>query len=334
MSSFLPFPSRRPPLSVLLTVDVEFYADTPDWRATNLAEQMKQHIWGITSEGEELGLRYELEVLKRHDLRATFMVESLHTLAAGTDRLKEIVSTIGAAGQDIELHTHTEWMEPLSPSERPVAGAMPNLADYRLDEQEKLLRIGVASLEAAGVKHVVAHRAGNFGANNETLAAAARAGLAYDSSYNVNYLSSDCQIRFDRAITGPAPEGGLLELPVGWFYDVAGHTRPMELGACSFAELQHALWQAWHAGWEQIVIVFHAFELIWRGIRWGRQARPRRLVVRRFGRLCEHLDLHRSYFKTVGFHDIAPRVAQPPAIRSNPLRTAGRLAEQIVGRIV
>lgn len=326
---FLPFPNRRPPLKVLFTVDVESNVDTPEWRAWGLTEHVKQEIWGETPKGE-LGLRYQLSVLGRHGLRATFMVESLHTMAEGADRLREIVATIQDAGQDVQLHLHTEWMAPLEPKRRPVSVVRNNLAEYGLAEQETLLGIGLEALKTAGVRDVLAHRAGNFGASDVTLAALSRVGIKYDTSYNVDFLGSMCEFSFDHVLTQPVARHGVVEVPVGWFHDVRQHRRPLQVSACSFAEFRHALWSAWHAGWDELVIVSHSFELVRR----GREARPRQVVVGRFGRICEYLDVHRSYFQTVGFADIGVHAQrQPPAIRSNPLRTAGRYMEQIAGYV-
>src|SRR5262249_11015926 len=101
-------------LLVLPTVDTEVWPFRPGWPNVRLAPgerdlacQYERCILGATDRGE-FGLRYQLDLLNRHGLRATFFVEPLHAAAVGDRWLKEMVGTIVEAGQDVQLHAHTE----------------------------------------------------------------------------------------------------------------------------------------------------------------------------------------------------------------------------------
>jgi len=86
------------------------------------------------------------------------------------------------------------------------------------------------------------------------------------------------------------------------------------------------------------VIVSHSFELVWRGVSRGRPASPRRLVIRRFERLCQFLAENRDRFETGGFAGLGETDLRPPRdprpLRSSVLRTAHRYAEQLAGRLL
>src|SRR5204862_2291549 len=138
------------------------------------------------------------------------------------------------------------------------------------------------NLYSAGASDVSAFRAGNMGADAATLRAAARTGLAYDSSFFAPYLQSHCRLGNLGNICQAIEVDGIVELPVSTFQDFPGHCRPMQLCACSTSELQHGLLQAWRQDWRSVVLLWHSFELIKRPGRHRRSAAPANLVIGRF----------------------------------------------------
>jgi hypothetical protein len=186
------------------------------------------------------------------------------------------------------------------------------------------------------VDRVWAFRAGNYGANWDTLKALARNGICFDTSHNRCYVGEAC------AMDGPPPlqptrVEGVCEYPVSFFQDWPGHFRHAQLCACSGPELEGALLQAWKRGWHAFVIVSHSFEMIRRPRRPGDPARADRIVIRRFERLCRFLARHRDRFRTMTFGEVDPGAIpteQPTRpLRSGLHRTAWRLGEQLVRRL-
>jgi len=320
---------------VLLTIDVEVHPCTPVWRETSLAAEIQQYIEGQTP-GGDYGLRYQLSMLSRHQLKAVFFVEALFAVVVGRERLRPIVSMIQDAGQEVQLHIHTEW---LSHAATPLLGGRtgPHMRLFSEDDQVTLVARGLESLAACGAQEVRAFRAGNYGADRSTLRALARNGIQYDSSWNASYLGRDCGLDLGGPLFGPRVVEGACEVPIAFFQDYPGHVRHAQLAACSFAELRHAMIAAESSGWPFFVIVGHSFELIWRGLRRGRQASPRRLVIRRFEKLCRFLDENRDRFPTRGFATLPtpsdPNQARGP-LKSPLLLTAARMAEQLAGRVI
>jgi len=322
-------------VDVLLTIDTEVHACTPVWRETALKAEIEQYIFGRTSNAE-YGLNYQLSVLKRRGLKAVFFVEALIAAELGSTILQPIVCKILEAGHEVQLHVHPEWLayqrQPIV--ERPRGQFLHQLTE---SEQQTVIERAAESLAECGAPPPCAFRAGNYGADVRTLRGVASSGMRFDSSWNAAYIGGACRLDVGRPLLAPERLEGVWEIPISFFYDYPGHVRHTQLAACSYAELKGALMKAARAKWPTFVIVSHSFELVWRQVRRGRPALPRRLVIRRFERLCRFLDRRRDQFRTVGFNDVCIARKDGPALRPlrSPIgRTAARMAEQVLGRFI
>lgn len=321
-------------LNVFLTVDTELWPMAPDWPQTPIAaartdfsREIALYIDGATPQGE-YGLGYQLKLLDRFRLKACFFVEALAAGRIGHGMLERTVGQIQRAGQEVQLHLHTEWLGDLV---EPGLPSQPRQFMYQFSqaEQAALIRAGIARLHAAGAAPVAAFRAGSYGANRATLGAVAECGLAFDSSYNPTFhhagWDDEC------ALEQPVLIDGVLEFPVSSFRDYPGHRRHAQLCACSFDEMKAALLAASAAGWYSFVIVLHSFELL-RDRERPATARPDWLNIARFERLCAFLASHRDRFATRLFSELDPALvpAAPPApaLHSPLLHTIRRIAQQ------
>src|SRR4029077_8698578 len=160
-------------LKVLLTIDTEFWPGDARWPdrpltrpLTGFAEAYRRDVLGRTDSGD-FGLPYLLQSLNRHNLRGIFFVEALSSSVIEGPQLERTVRAIVDAGQEVQLHLHTEWL-----SEATVPGLplqhRPNLGDFTLEEPPAIIRHGLARLRAAGAHGVTALRAGNMGGNRDT----------------------------------------------------------------------------------------------------------------------------------------------------------------------
>jgi hypothetical protein len=326
-------PITRPPLNVLITVDTEF--SPRDFHAANgeIRGLVERDIDGITPEGR-FGIGYQMDLLERHGLKAVFQVEALAASAIGPEALRRIVREVQDRGHEVQMHVHAEWLEALDlPGLPPFRGR--NLVSYTADEQARILEHGLRNMRDAGAVNVCAFRAGNYGANRDTLKAVARSGLRYDTSWNVCYLDPSMATE-ELLLTQPALLEGVIEVPISFFKDWPGHCRPAQLCACSHREMTHALLQAWEAGWKTFVVVSHSFELIKRIKESSGGAVPDRLVIRRMEGLCRFLGDHKDKFRSAVFADLDPSdiVASAAAapLRSKLSLTIGRMTEQLLGR--
>jgi len=315
-------------LDVLITVDVEIWCDGWQDIDARFPDAFRRYIHGPTA-GGDYGLPYQLKVLSDHGLKGVFFVEPLFAARFGQQPLAEIVGMIEAAGHEVQLHLHTEWVdearEPLLPS---AAGKRQHLRYFSLDEQTILIRKGMAMLDQAGATNVNAFRAGSFGFNRDSLHALAANGLPFDSSYNATLMGPDSGVMPGTLMTDPASCDGVTEYPMTVYSDGRG-LRHAQLTSCSSAELEGLLWQALEQGRQAFVLLSHGFELL-------NTAKNRcdPVVVQRFRRLCRFLAQHSDSFRTGGF---AGRGQAAAGIQHGPLtspfhRTGMRMLEQAYRR--
>ena len=177
-------------LDVLITVDVEIWPTTCARVKGGIRDAMSRSIYGKTRAGD-FGLAYQLGLLNAHKLKAIFFVEALFADAVGIEYLQEIVDLITDAGQEVQLHLHTEWLREIENANLPSPNGR-NIQDFSENDQSLLIRRGLENLRQCGVERICGFRAGNYGANLDTLRALAANGIEYDSSYNPCYLDHDC----------------------------------------------------------------------------------------------------------------------------------------------
>jgi hypothetical protein len=240
--------------------------------------------------------------------------------------LKRVVDPILTRGHEVQLHVHTEWLRWFEKD--PVAGRRgENIFEFPETDQRVLLEMGAEALERAGAPRPIAFRAGNYGADNATLRALKSLGLRFDTSYNQPYIGDVCRIDVPEPLLEPALVEGLTEIPITFFEDYPGHTRPLQLCAISTAELAWCVTDARAANRPTVVIVSHSFELLN-----ARRTRANKMLVRRFDALCATLKETTTFTELDAAVEPTARRAAIP--KSNPARTAVRMVEQAVGTLL
>lgn len=314
--------------AVLITTDTEL-SFMLHRKGFDPLENLRVAVLGEVSDGT-WGIGYQMQRLDAHGLKGVFFVEALSSRLFGLDVLKRTIDPILTAGHDVQLHLHTEWLkwidEDIVGDRRGI-----NIKNFAYEDQRRLLDVGVEALVSAGAPKPTAFRAGNYGANNDTLKALASLGLKFDSSYNQPYLGIDCEIRTDAPLTAPVELDGVIEVPVTYFEDYPGHTRGLQVCAASAAECQTIVRQAIEQDRPSIVVVSHSFELLNL-----KRTRANRLLLKRFDDYCALMQERSADLRPATFRDLEPtaltagsRAAKP--LTSNPMRTALRMIEQSVG---
>ena len=330
-------------LNVFLTVDTEIWPFSRVWPEVPLASTRSSltpeigfYIYGETDTGS-FGVPFQLDCLKEHGLKATYFVESLFADVAGPKPLQEIVSLVQSKGQEVQLHAHTEWLGEIHDRALPN-GFRQHIRQFSQEEQAVIIGRAATNLREAGARDLCAFRAGNFGANFDTLRALRTLGIKFDSSHNACRLTTTCGLDTGHPMTQPQAIEGVHEFPLSVFRDYPGHYRPAQLCACSYGEMTEALLRAWRAGWHSFVILLHGWELLGEWKSFARIAGPNRLIVRRFTQLCRFLADNTDKFRTTSFSEIeAASIPQPTSLAPFSLgfhRTAWRIAEQLAGRLL
>lgn len=309
---------------VFLTIDTELM-----WRhhaaGLPLAEMARRSL-----EPAGVGVGYQLAQLARHGLKATFFVDPMPALVFGIAPFRDLVRSILAAGQEVQLHLHPNWSGACA-DDAGRAAARFELIDYSRTEQQALIGQARDLIEEAGAPRPNAFRAGSYAANDDTLAALAALGFAYDSSHNGSEAPWPSAIDLPRTRIAPVARGGIVEVPVTLIEDRAGHLRHFQICALSAREMRAALDHAAARGHAAVTIVSHGFELANRaGTRCNRVHRAR------FDALCAMLGRRRADLPTTHFAD-APVLAldrDDRPLAPSMLRTGGRQLEQLWSNLV
>ncbi len=317
-------------LDVFFTVDMEIGCGR-GWNNldSRFPDLFRSYVYGTTPRGD-YGLAYQLRVLNHWGMKAVFFVEPLFATRFGMQPLAEIVGLIRDAGQEVQLHLHTEWVDESGTRLLPdINHKRQYIRFFSLPEQQKLIEIGKLMLKKAGGGEINAFRAGNFGFNTDTLCALADNNILFDSSYNASMMGQSSGVMPGMIAVEPFESHGVFEYPMTVFDDGRRKLRHTQLGACSYLEIRDLLWQALEKQRKSFVILSHNFELLNQA-----KNRPDDIVVKRMHKLCRFLDRNRDCFRLRGFHDLKPNTVtvQPEPLRSPLWKTALRMAEQLYRR--
>lgn len=287
------------------------------------AENFTRSIDGRTQQGA-FGIGYQMDVFDRAGIKAVFFVDPMPALVWGDEAVADVVGPIVARGHDVQLHLHTEWLELAGPANPLGNRTGRNIADFGFDDQCELLAYARDTLVAAGAPAPVAFRAGNYGANDDTLRALAEIGLAYDTSHCPGIAGSECGISLGPADRQVWRHCGTIEVPIGCIAGPGVSLRHFQLTALTCPEIEGALRHAVRSGQQQVTLVSHSFEMLSRDRR-----RPNRIVQRRFETLCERLPrLKGLSVATYAASPPEPETAAHAPLPHSLFRTGRRYLEQ------
>lgn len=311
-------------MNVYLTIDTELTSGL--YRAHGVGkirEIFEKSIEGKTVE-EDVGIGYQMEVLDRHGLRAVFFVDPMPALLFGAQLIRDIVQPIMERGHDVQLHMHTEWLQYVQTSL--LNGRVGNnIKNFSLEDQSVLIRYARDILMEAGAPAPVAFRAGNYGANDDTLRALALNHIQYDSSLCPGIEKSACDIGLSRAVDSPLEHCGTIEVPIAAIHGPMGRKRHAQLTALSTWEMLSAIDYSQKNEKTSFTLVSHSFELMSRD-----RLHVNRIVRYRFEKLCAALASMKN-IKTCTYRDNPPPVmAGTPStlLPHRYVRTFARVCEQ------
>lgn len=310
---------------VQYTVDTELSLRLFQQGASAL-DNYDSSIIGKCRDGE-YGIFYQMDRLEAYGLTGVFFVDPFPALVYGPGVVARIVEPILKRGHEVQLHIHTEWLEFARDHELCHLRGR-NIGDFPLDDQVRLLDQARALLMMAGAPRPTAFRAGNFGANDDTLRALSTLDVPYDSSFNPAFLAGECAIGLPPETPPFAEHMGVGIIPVSVIEDRPGSIRAAQLCALSAWEMRDALTHAAQHDWPCFTIVSHSFELLSRD-----RTRVNPIVQRRFESMCLNI-AEQARLEGAGFAALEPRrKAALSALPANLMRTALRYGEQAVSRI-
>lgn len=309
---------------VFLTVDTELM-----WR---------HHVAGLpldamiarSVEPAGVGVSWQLALLARHGLKATFFVDPMPALAYGPRVVEAMVAPILAAGQEVQLHLHPNWAGARVGDGGRAHGRF-ELVDHGLEAQHDLIARAAELLTAAGVAQPIAFRSGSYAANDATLDALRTLGFVYDSSHNGSEHPWPSGMSLPMRRIAPVRHRGIVECPVTLIEAAPGRLRHFQICALSVGEMRAALDHAERRRHVAVTIVSHGFELANRA-----GTRPNRIHVRRFEALCAMLAERADALPTTWYRDRPELALDRDDLPLAPamLRTRMRQAEQLWSNLV
>jgi hypothetical protein len=282
-----------PRTRVYLTVDVECAEERVLETGVQPSLSYDLRVWGrLANCPRELGVPLLLRELGRTGLQATFFLEVLGAPFFGEAEFRRLCRVLRDANQDVQLHAHP--VQRLPDWHTRNAPRLPDdIAAYALDAQVELLREALDRLERSGIdrESVLAFRAGNFGASNDTWQAMRRVGLRLSSNLNLCYQRKNCRIRWPRPANAlfQTDVDGVWELPISNFSEGPGRFRHVQLTAVSFPEMRHYLLEARRLGLPEVTLVTHSFEYFFVDSIDEKRGRPNQVNIDRLRRLLDFL---------------------------------------------
>jgi hypothetical protein len=275
-------------LRVYFTVDTETSLGAA-WRNAGPPLPLTQTVFGRIGD-RSFGINLIMDILERYGFAATFFIEVLCSHFVGMEALGEVFTAIQSRGHDAQLHLHPVYRFYRDYLDGQPAREQDLMFELSAEEQRRLLAEGVALFRSLSGRSPVAFRAGCFGASEVTLRALRENGVTIDSSYNLYYLDRSCGFE-RRPLNSPVTMEGVHEFPVTNFRIVGARRayKPLDVAAVSVSEILATIRGMQAGGCSDVVLVFHSFSFLKRRGTRFEQARPDRIVIHRFGKLCEAL---------------------------------------------
>lgn len=303
-------------LKVVLSVDVEFDVNgaltEPKRRTPMGLESVFRHV-----QGTDHGLGLILDTLERHDLRGSFLVETLAARHFGMEAVGHVVESIAARAlpHEIELHLHPEWQyfggadwrDRLA--EHREQGWRPEPLLQRLETAhfERLLVEAIANFEAVAGRRPRCFRSGSLSASRGMYAMLAKHGIEVSSNVGLAINRPD-----EAALQlwqGVHDVDGVHELPVTSFLDFKlgpwQHARLLTLIGCQLSEIQRLLTAARLYGSGPVVLLTHPSEFSLALGEDDDEFHPHPTVGKRFEALCAWLAARPDRYEVVTLHEAA-----------------------------
>ena len=314
--------------NVLITIDTEYSAGMVSRLGIDCREENFLRSISCKTATGSVGIEYQMDRFDQHGLKAVFFVDPMPALVWGIEAVADVVGPIVSRGHEVQLHMHPEWLE-YAGANNPLGERIGrNIGDFSFEDQCILLEKGRDILVSAGAPVPIAFRAGNYGANDNTLRALSEIGISIDTSLCPGIANSECGISLSAENDSPTFLNGTIEMPIHHIEASHGGKRHFQLTALSAREILAACDFAHNAGLENVILVSHSFELL------SRDRSAINLVVkRRFEAVCQKLGSRKGLL-TRGFRDLGPiipgRSSDNAILPHSPFRTLERIAEQTV----
>ena len=144
-----------------------------------------------------------LKVLDRYKVKGVFFASVFEHCHFGKEAIRDVLEFIENKGHDVQLHTHPFWCY-----------GREHMWEYSFEEQSEIIKNGCELFKDWLDRYPVAHRAGAYGLNQDTLQVLRRHHIPIDSS--MFHDMQNCKVNWSRNLI--VEKEGLIEIPVTGFY--------------------------------------------------------------------------------------------------------------------
>ena len=181
---------------IIITIDTEVGE-----KAKFVKDGFEKFVMGKIG-NEYYGVPKIVEILDEFGFKAEFFVDIYEYKFFGEGKYKNLCKTLHENGHGVQLHTHPSYAYDIHRI---------NMYEYSLEEQIKIVAEGKELIKKWTGEYPVAHRAGNYGANNDTLTALKENNIKIDSSFFNR--QKNCKIQLS-TVNNPIFYNGVLEVPI------------------------------------------------------------------------------------------------------------------------
>lgn len=253
---------------------------------------------------EKFGVERMMDLLENEQVHATFFLNAYEVAKHGDDAIAAVAKLVHSRGHGLELHTHPRPMYPYY-----------GISRAPFEEQIAILEKGISLIETWTGRRPVAHRAGAFLANLDTLRALGTLGIQADSSLAPGSHAVLPLVHELGASNLPQCVGRVWEVPVTYFDQLrfgSWHSRrTLDIEGCSLAEIKSVTRWAIRNGYPTVCLLMHSFSFT-------RHRKPNWRVIHRFEALLAWLSSQDGIeIATMEHACRSPRaIAAPPPVRA------------------
>lgn len=124
-------------------------------------------------DGKEVGYKFLIDILDKYSAKGEFFVDIYPYKQIEESKFASLCESIAKRGHNVQLHTHPS----MAFDEKRIF-----MYQYSLKEQIEILELGKKKIKEWTSKYPIAHRAGGYGADENTLNALAQNNIFLDSS--------------------------------------------------------------------------------------------------------------------------------------------------------
>ncbi len=244
------------PLEVTITVGTSFSIGG----AFTEPERYKP-VGGRTVLCEGHGLEFMLDCFARHNIKASFFIETAQAAYFGDDPMAGIAKRIMDAGHDVQLLIHPCWYYYDKSGE---FSQNDSCAQRPYEELKSIFEKSIAAFERITGKKPDAIRCGNMQIDRQVYQVMSELDIPISSSIGLNmyvpegkrFLLCSGRRKFEQVMEVPLFTYRYKDLMGGYA------TKTLQMASCSWREMRHLLKKARNEGIENIVFLTQPFDYI------------------------------------------------------------------------